>query len=420
MLQGFHVDLPVPLTVAIGNGGDAMHDVAFYGTRPVGYSVTSALVWGTPTSHYEACSPYNASVVSTWPASPILIVNRGGCSYHKMVQNAYVAGAIALVIVDNLGLCGVSPGCLSCVYHASNQCTASPGCSCQLPTVPSFGSVLGDISIPVYTVNRDNGTAITNVLSARSSVVVTLSYDTPIPSINNVTWELWSSSWDTNAIQLKSDFAPLAAALGSSVNFTPRYFVYNGTTYGCNLSPGLCGNQCLPGGLYCEFTPSYSNVSGADVVAENLRELCIWSAQSGAWWQYVNQFQQLCGGASDFSLECAFKVMYQVGIASNMVMACINGSWFGNLTGKNCLLQDEITRRTDLAIVDLPTVVVNDVVLKGVPTAATIFTDICDAFPVGNKPAACACQGSSLAMINACIKQLTSSNSKVTISSLRH
>ena len=71
--------------------------------------------------------------------------------------------------------------------------------------------------------------------------------------------------------------------------------MWDGAEHGCN-GPINCSTQCISGGLYCSIDPDgdlFSGVSGANVVEENLRQLCVYSVEATAapddfawrWWQ---------------------------------------------------------------------------------------------------------------------------------------
>jgi hypothetical protein len=115
-----------------------------------------------------------------------------------------------------------------------------------------------------------------------------------------VSWQLWSSSFDENALQIDPNkyqtasqgltspdgFAPnlltqfdrIAAALGPAADFTPHFFIVPGANGKCDTTSD-CGQQCTNRGRYCTADPDGDRghgMSGADVLQEDLRQLCIW------------------------------------------------------------------------------------------------------------------------------------------------
>ena len=70
-------------------------------------------------------------------------------------------------------------------------------------------------------------------------------------------------------------------ALGDRAYFTPHMYVYDGVRSHCKGTPtdSFCFNLCTKNGRYCATDPDNDlekGVSGADVVTESLRRLCIW------------------------------------------------------------------------------------------------------------------------------------------------
>ena len=62
--------------------------------------------------------------------------------------------------------------------------------------------------------------------------------------------------------------------------FTPYYYIYDGIRSGCQGESGenQCYNLCSNNGRYCAVDPDNDldvGVSGADVVAESLKYMCI-------------------------------------------------------------------------------------------------------------------------------------------------
>ena len=71
--------------------------------------------------------------------------------------------------------------------------------------------------------------------------------------------------------------------------------MWDGADSGCT-GPVNCTTQCISGDLYCSIDPDgdlFKGISGANVVEENLRQLCVYKVAKAAapddfawlWWQ---------------------------------------------------------------------------------------------------------------------------------------
>merc|ERR1719246_79241 len=94
-----------------------------------------------------------------------------------------------------------------------------------------------------------------------------------------------------------TSFKAAAVALGKRAYFTPHQYLYDGVQTNCVDDKGgnQCYNLCTNSGRYCATDPDGDlkrGISGADVVVESLRRLCIWKEygeEDGIgvqWWDY--------------------------------------------------------------------------------------------------------------------------------------
>merc|ERR1711988_731606 len=310
-------------------------------------------------------------------------------------------------------------------YHDSN-CLSEKNCAGErnLPFMSDDGTG-GSISIPSFIVSDYDGEmlrqAIKDEEKTGGGVFITMAWE--VPQLEEVDYEIWTSSEDHNGAEFKRDFQEVALDLIDNTNFRPRYFIYDGEQQGC-MRPGVtCSNQCIMGGRYCAPDPDdnfETSISGADIVKENLRQMCIWNVLAAEveakekgktdntplikWWCYANKFANDCYGedaamvnSQEFA-KCAEGVMDKVGIDKAKVQACIaaSGGVPDDCNGcTNKLLEKEIKDRSNYGIITLPTIVVNGVVLRGEGESsggaaeALAARAICRAFAIGFAPEVC-------------------------------
>lgn len=168
-----------------------------------------------------------------------------------------------------------------------------------------------------------------------------------------VEWEFWSNSNDECGYKCDrqrkfvADFASTAEYLekGGYTSFTPHYI-----TLQCPaeyLEDAFCRSQCINRGRYCEQDPDgnlTAGFSGADVVEQNLRQLCVfeWGRDQKKpyiWWKYVTENGNRCSmGAGRYSRDCLITVERDQQIDTSAIDRCVGNP---SSDSENALLQAE-------------------------------------------------------------------------------
>ena len=189
---------------------------------------------------------------------------------------------------------------------------------------------------------------------------------------NRVDYELWVSPVDAASMEFLISFKEYAQALSGYTRFIPRLYINDGIRAGCRMEEeNSCYNLCTNGGRYCATDPDNdldSGISGADVVTEGLRWLCIWQedvANDGfraRWWEYVSNIPELveCAGDSFPGEDCAMTAMDKADIDTARISRCMEGT--GGLDGddvENKLLEEQLDAIQANGIVEVPTFKVN-------------------------------------------------------------
>jgi hypothetical protein len=207
----------------------------------------------------------------TWtaPKAPgqgasVVVLDRGNCAFTKKALYAQNAGADAVIIVDNV-----------------NEDLVTMDASSDDASVAEAQN----ITVPVGLVTKATGDLFEPILEQRRTILVTLNWTDVLPHPDaRVEWELWSNSGDNCGAKCDAqkgfvrDFASAAKTLeqGGYTQFTPHY-----VTWLCPpeaVHEDFCVKQCINNGRYCcpdpddDFDAGYS---GADVVEQNLRTLCV-------------------------------------------------------------------------------------------------------------------------------------------------
>lgn len=298
------------------------HAVALFGVPDAGGSLVQS-VYYTPD---DLCSPIvdthkgyperqmekDGKTMQSWQSPYILMVEFGGCAITQKVRNAQLAGAAGVVIADNVCLC------------SDYDCTATNdgSCSTTLPIMADDGSG-GDISIPSFLMFKLDAEAVKGKVMANQPVVLELTWGLPSPD-DRVMYDIFVSPTDPFSRDFLTQFKPIAQALGDRAYFSPHLYIHDGVRSQCQGNDGenFCYNICTNNGRYCGMLlagdPANSGISGADMVRESLRRLCMWNAHGSedgvgtVWWDYIREFTE-------------FQFFYQRRMRQGRVQTCSRG-----------------------------------------------------------------------------------------------
>jgi len=366
-------------------GGSYDHREALFGIPPYGGTIQQNVQYtGTD---FDLCTPFITP--PHWKSPFILMVDRGGCTFVQKVRNGQHAGAVAVIIADNV-----------CQCKHEDLCTPDPNTQCEKhePIMADDGSGY-DITIPSVLMFKQDADPIKSALIKKTNVMLELSWTLPNPD-DHVEWDLWTSPADYASSQFKNEFREAALALASHASFTPHMYVYDGIEAKCRTAKGdnLCTTMCTNGGRYCSTDPDGdfdSELTGVDVVHESARRLCIWEnfGDDGVgleWWDYVRGFSKECDDDENFNNDqCVKKVMEDVGIDFDRIEECIFQHGALESDEENDLMQKQLDDKKEQGIVIMPVAYVNGVVVRGALEFATIFKAICAGFAAGTAPYIC-------------------------------
>lgn len=386
----------VPQTLFRPEGYD--HREALFGVPPYGGSIAQSVYYADsdlcdPTVDTRKGFPIRSKdkkgVMEPWPSPYILMVDRGGCSFVQKVRNAQRSGAAGVVIADNTCLC-TDKKCVS-----ANQDVCQPA----EPIMADDGSG-GDISIPSFLMFKVDADEIKAELQANHMVQIEMQWALPTPD-DRVEYDLWTTPSDPVSKDFQKGFKAVAEALGSHAYFTPHMYIYDGIKSNCQGFDGenMCFNLCTNNGRYCATDPDNDldhGISGADVVKESLRRICIWKhygEQDGVgseWWDYMSEFMARCDNPDYFANEdCAKDAYKHAGIKEDIINRCIADSGGLDKDKPNTFLDLEMEAQVKRGVVILPTAFVNTVALRGGLSTDTVFTAICNGFLEGTEPKIC-------------------------------
>mmetsp|Transcript_26464 Transcript_26464/g.61585 ORF Transcript_26464/g.61585 Transcript_26464/m.61585 type:complete len:395 (+) Transcript_26464:2-1186(+) len=300
-------------------------------------------------------------------------------------------GAAAVLIADDICLCNDE------VCQAKNPDMKT--CEDREPTMADDGSG-SDISIPAFLMYKVDSDLIKEELKLGKPVQVEMAWS--LPGAGRVRYDLWSVPGDPLSRGFLSSFSPVAQALGDRAHFTPHFYIYDGQKVGCVGGYNhACTTLCTNNGRYCAMDPTpnrseMGGITGADVVHESLRRLCVWKHYGEddgigqVWWNYIRLFQEECEDNGLFSdMDCIHRVLREAGVDHHAMGHCIRHSGGLEDDSPNALLELEISTRQETGVLIFPTARVNDMDIRGSLTPQNVFEAICSGYARDYVPEIC-------------------------------
>jgi len=250
----------------------------------------------------------------------IILVRRGECTFAQKVRVAAAKGAHAVVVVDK----------------EKSDLTSE-----EIQKIVMASDGLGDdIRIPSILVSKDDGKKLIEAVQA-GHVMAELAWDIPRGEV--VIADFWMSSGSRESTEFLTRFKESAELLQYHLQFIPHYHLFSlpegkDTTSLCLQKIDSCPECQVAHEEFCAPEPEQVGpITGADVVNEDLRQVCIWqttsrkqqengASYSQAFWDYVVKYGETCAGRS-FGYDCSLKVMSGLGISVPEVEGCIKKNY---------------------------------------------------------------------------------------------
>lgn len=206
--------------------------------------------------------------------TPVILVERGGCSFVKKARNIQDFGGSLAIIALNDAI--DNPEHIIMVDDGT-------GTSIQIPTI-LIGKNDGDIIKDFLTDTKINST-----LKREARIMATFEINNPD---NRVEYDIWYSPGQISSYETISSLHSMNKALGTNVLMTPRLVLSTGIF---DFMLGLLNDDnCLPRSKYCAiWNFNDSNLKGKDTLMEGLRQKCIYTSsfkykQGETWWEYID------------------------------------------------------------------------------------------------------------------------------------
>lgn len=313
----------------------------------------------------------------------------GPCKFAEKVWNAQSAGAKGVIVVN---------------FEDAMTTMEAPDSDDE-----SSYRYMENITIPASFITKSSGDALKGLLAGGASVYVSMDWTDSLPRQKQVQWEFWTNSNDECGplcdVQKEfiANFAPVAKDFDGAgwMNFTPHYLIWTCPFFYRDTEE--CKSQCIRQGRYCAPDPDGSIIegySGAQVVEENLRQLCIHKLATAKgrpwlWWDYSTTFAQHCTMESKaYGQECSEKVFEAINTEKWSSIAELRGC-IGDTKqdASHPVLESEIEAQIgdskEGEVFILPTLRINGAQYRGKLAVKEVIRALCAGFDAGNRPLAC-------------------------------
>jgi len=338
------------------HASESKTSIAAFGQVPWGRKIMGRLVLAEP---LDGCTYIR--VPDELPTTPVMVTQRGNCPFWVKALNAELAGARMLIVVDDK---------YEDVETKLMVDSAGQGESIHIPSV-LLTKQAGDKLIESLK-NKDEQVSNIRVV-----------YDFSLNTGENVEYHIWYSSSNAQSFRFLKDWKQYDEKLASSAAMVPHFAHFS--AYSDPQNPSAPEN-CICGTAYCGTDPDGElENTGADVVQEDLRQLCLYNEYGiKSWWQYVLSFEVDCIFGQDLK-QCSDNLMKSLRVDQSVIDRCVARSYVGGSGPKDCKSNSLLDREQETMIKDgvfmFPSVIINGFMYRGnlVP-AKGVFEAVCESF----------------------------------------
>ena len=339
-----------------------------------GFSTRGRIYMTNPNSQTQnyACQPLKDLYISitpgTWEYFPIILIDKGNCSYVEMARNVQRAGGyMALIINDKDGNVKDFP--------VKDDGTAS------------------DIVIPTAMISKEDGDIIKNFYNERhgqSNIVLELSFFTHKQDFVDI--EFYTEINNEKGFILMNEFSSYYELIKDIASFKPYYVSYQLQSLSKEEKEQLCvsnGKYCLTGSL-----PLMDDVSGKQLLIDSVFHQCVHALtntnnnnHTEYYLDFASYYLYNCFNTKEYKKYCGKEQISAYGINPLDIDKCIASS-FGkegkfidtDANNDNTILKANLDKIKEEQITIFPTVIVNGKKMKGRLTAENLFLSVCSSF----------------------------------------
>lgn len=375
--------------------------LANFGVIPYGHSLIGRIYYDPDNA--DGCQPFGDFDFSKDPddkdhPTPIILVDRGECTFVKKVRNIEHAGGRLGIVMDNkiedvtsvimsddgtgMGimipslLIGKTDGQILKKFIADNGGTGYM----KKNTTKGEGSGDGlgeddqDEEVP-YKGKKSKE----QLLVEQASLLVT--FEMPHPD-QRVEYDIWYSSIDERALDFITDFQKFDEMLGDKVLMTPHF-----VSWKCQeCDDDFKKKECFGNGKYCAILHEKFKLPGKEILLEDLRQRCIYQKfptnHRAVFWDYIKKVHTSCAGY--INEDCSKTAHEQLQLDYQETMNCVSDTFArgdsSDWRQDNHALEEERKYWNDYGAHFYPSIVINNRTYRGSFEPEAVFNSLCAGF----------------------------------------
>lgn len=341
-----------------------------------------------------ACKPLNMTIDKEYNVDevPIIMVDRGDCSFVTKVRNVQEAGGHLALIVNN-----DKHERIEDIFMADD----GRGRDLVIPGV-MITYQKGEILKNFYKENKNNKEILDSI---RLEIDFEMENRTNIVKV-----DLFTNSESEKFYKVIADLYNHLVKMEEFLDLNIYYISHPSYSEYLNVNELKDVKDCYGSGLQCHHPGKFGVENGRVFLDEDIKQKCILNYAKEKkeiliYLSYIDEFYKHCVLTEKFSAECSEKVISENDLPSDKINKCIRDSFEVTnevklktsnseeykIYAKNNLLEQDIKKKDENMVSYLPAINVNNRNFWGSWTMDNIVEDICSAFL--KKPEICYDEG---------------------------
>ncbi|EGR33420.1 pa domain protein [Ichthyophthirius multifiliis] len=356
------------------------YSIGNFGFVPYGKRIIGELIVADP---YKGCTeivkPQTDQLDQTNTSIYFLLIERGECSFVTKAYNAQLIGASVVIFVKKKNY----------LFYKKIKIKVDDNPNENASKVLIGDDGMGEqIQIPSIIIGYKVGKALKKWLENKQNQgKVQLSIEFVEQKFEQTNYKIWISLPSKYANRLIYQTSKIQKKIGENkLFFEPVYQIFS-------LLEQEQNENCIQKGKFCAKDPdlptekgkiptSSTIATGADIVNEVIRQLCIFQQESSLWWDYWRNFAIQCNKPQLYK-ECSYQItMTMENVNVEVLEQCVKANSESNspLLSKQLLLQEQFKIR------GWPSLTINNQIYRGNIIPDNIFEALCNSIqkPEGN------------------------------------
>lgn len=347
--------------------------LSHFGNVQENFETIGKLYYNTSDLNNDACSPFTSKFENySVESPPIVLVDRGNCTFVTKARNVQHAGGSVVLLVNN------EPRPVSYILMIDD------------------GTAF-DIQIPVVLISQDDGRKIKNFIKNNANnknLTDNIIIDVKLYNryFEKVQIDLFLTSSEQLSYKFIKEIASYYPSFEGKIKLVPYY-----VTHPSNKT--FDQNYCVSNGKYCTSSFHHS-LNGRVEIIENLYQKCIHLyyplEESTIYFDYMKEFRDKCYKLLFYEglNKCRESIFEKLKISKESIEECLKSSFNSKeLTNDvfkekdNKILELEYKKKIEYDVTSQPVVYINKKILKGRFTAGNCLKAVCAVFT--KPPAIC-------------------------------